>query len=203
MTIAGGIVSTQAAQSVEAKLSGEVVKASQIAVTIKDDKGKIHKLRLSKDTKVEGELKPGSKVEATIFTTKVVRTDVKSISVKASEIRSPQSLSERQAAPVIPSSIEAPQRSGWLSALEDKDMDRVVIQKVVVFRLRGSKVVCNNAEVLKFYETVGVLHFDGGHYFPKDGRKCLEAIYDSYFLSQVGVGYPDENPEKCTKGDHD
>ncbi len=82
-------------------------------------------------------------------------------------------------------------------------MDRVVVQLVVLFRLRGSKVVCNNAEVQKFYETVGVLHFDGGHYFPKDGWKCLEAIYDSNFLSHIGVGYPDKNPKKCTKGDHD
>ena len=108
LTTVGGIVSVQAAQSDETKISGEVVKVSQKAVTIKDDKGKIHKLRLSKDTKVEGELKPGSKVDVTTVTTKVVRIDVKSISVKAPEIQSPQSTSEGQAAPVNPGQQEAP-----------------------------------------------------------------------------------------------
>ncbi len=96
----GGIVSIQAAQSVENKISGEVVKATPKAVTIKDEKGKIHKLGLSKDTKLEGELKPGSKVEVTTVTTKVVRTDVKSISVKAAETQPVQSITEGQAAPI-------------------------------------------------------------------------------------------------------
>ncbi len=98
----GGIVSIQASQSAETKISGEVVKVSQTAVTIKDDKGKIHKLRLSKDTKVEGELKPGAKVEVTTVTTKVVRTDLKSISVKASEAQAPQPPTEGLAAPANP-----------------------------------------------------------------------------------------------------
>ena len=108
LTAIGGIASIQAAQSTEMKISGEVIKISQTAVTIKDDKGKIHKLRLSKDTKVEGELKPGSKVDVTTVTTKVVRTEVKSVYVKAPEIQSPQSTSEGQAAPVKPGQQEAP-----------------------------------------------------------------------------------------------
>lgn len=92
------------------KVTGEVVKATQTAVTIKDEKGKLHKLRLSRETKVEGELKPGAKVEAILITTKVVKTQVKSISIQAPEMPVPTPPAQGQAPAPVPSAPEAPKQ---------------------------------------------------------------------------------------------
>ncbi len=78
-------------------------------------------------------------------------------------------------------------------------MNRVVIRlpkrkEVLVFKLRGNQVVCNAPELQKLFMALGILHLNGHHYFPKDGTKFLEAIYDYYFISQIGVGYPKESP---------
>jgi len=92
------------------KVTGEVVKATQTAVTIKDEKGKLHNLRFSRDTKVEGELKPGAKVEAILITTKVVKTRVKSISVQVPETQVPTPPAQGQAPAPAPIAPEAPKQ---------------------------------------------------------------------------------------------
>lgn len=46
------------------KISGEVTKVEGDMVTIKDDKGKEHKLHTDKSTKTTGDIKQGAKVEA-------------------------------------------------------------------------------------------------------------------------------------------
>lgn len=46
------------------KVSGEVTKVEGDIVTIKDDKGKEHKVHTDKSTKMSGEVKQGAKVEA-------------------------------------------------------------------------------------------------------------------------------------------
>lgn len=79
-------------------------------------------------------------------------------------------------------------------------MKRVVIRlpkqkEKVVFRLKDEQVVCNAPELQAFFTVVGLIHFDGRYYFPKDGRKFLEALYDYYFLNQIRVTYPYEHPK--------
>lgn len=46
------------------KISGEITKVEGDMVTIKDDKGKEHKVHTDKSTKMSGEVKQGAKVEA-------------------------------------------------------------------------------------------------------------------------------------------
>ncbi len=46
------------------KVSGEVTKVEGDMVTVKDDKGKEHKLHTDKTTKMSGDVKQGAKVEA-------------------------------------------------------------------------------------------------------------------------------------------
>ena len=46
------------------KVSGEITKVEGDMVTIKDDKGKEHKVHTDKSTKTSGEVKQGAKVEA-------------------------------------------------------------------------------------------------------------------------------------------
>jgi hypothetical protein len=68
-------------------------------------------------------------------------------------------------------------------------------KKRVIFRLVGGHAICNLLEVQQFFSVVGVRHFDGRYYFPKNGRKFLEAIYDYYFLKLNGLTYPRDNPK--------
>ncbi len=47
----------------EHKMSGEVTKVEGDMVTIKDDKGKEHKVHTDKSTKMSGDVKQGAKVD--------------------------------------------------------------------------------------------------------------------------------------------
>jgi hypothetical protein len=60
-------------------------------------------------------------------------------------------------------------------------------KKTLVFHLKGKKAVCDVLEAQEFFSVVGIIHVDGRYYFPKDGGKFLEAIYDYYFLKLIGI----------------
>ncbi len=82
-----------------------------------------------------------------------------------------------------------------LGILEKTNMKRVMIylpkqKKMLVFKIKGMEAVCDALEVQAFFAVVGVIHIDGCFYFPKDGEKFLEAIYDYYFLKLIGISYP-------------
>lgn len=68
---------------------------------------------------------------------------------------------------------------------------RLAMQKKnIVIKLKGKQAVCSVPEIQAFFSVVGVKHFDGHFYFPKDGRKFLEALFDYYFLKLYGLIYP-------------
>ncbi|MFI5343080.1 MAG: hypothetical protein ACHQUC_02545 [Chlamydiales bacterium] len=74
-------------------------------------------------------------------------------------------------------------------------MNRFVIRldldnKKVVIRLEGARVVFSVPEIQSFFSVVGVKHFDGRFYFPKDGKRFFEALFDYYFLKLYGLLYP-------------
>jgi hypothetical protein len=68
---------------------------------------------------------------------------------------------------------------------------RLAMQKKnIVIKLRGKQAFCTLPEIQGFFSVVGVKHFDGHFYFPKDGIKFLEALFDYYFLKLYGLVYP-------------
>ena len=57
----------------------------------------------------------------------------------------------------------------------------------ITFEQQEKRVVCNHPVLLDRLEQNGVPHLDGVKYFPKDGEKFLEAIYDYYWLKGLYV----------------
>lgn len=63
-------------------------------------------------------------------------------------------------------------------------------KKTLVFQLIGKKAICDVLEAQSFFSVIGITNLNGCYYFPKDGRKFLEAIYDYYFLKLIGISVP-------------
>jgi len=59
--------------------------------------------------------------------------------------------------------------------------------KKIIFEQQEKIVICNHPVLLDRLEQNGVPHLNGKKYFPKDGEKFLEAIYDYYWLKGLRV----------------
>ncbi len=61
----------------------------------------------------------------------------------------------------------------------------------VVFKLRDGTVTCNSPDLEAHFRLLGVEGLDGCRYFPEDGTKFLEAVFDHYFLMGADVEFLD------------
>ena len=59
--------------------------------------------------------------------------------------------------------------------------------KEIVFEQQERIVVCSHPHLLNRLQQSGVPHLDGEKYFPKDGEKFLEAVYDFYWMKGLHV----------------
>ena len=59
--------------------------------------------------------------------------------------------------------------------------------KQVLFECTERGLGCTSGRLIQRYQQTGLTHFDGHRYFPKDGEKFLEAMYDYCVLSGLHV----------------
>ena len=61
--------------------------------------------------------------------------------------------------------------------------------KQIMFECTERGLGCTSSHLLRRYQQTGVMHLDGQRYFPKDGEKFLEAIYDYSVVTGLHVDW--------------